>query len=252
MPHAPFVHWWRVWTAVLLLAVAIATPALAQGPRNEVIYILMGDNYFLPASVTVQTPITVVFINQGQTIHSVRSALWDSGPMMPGQAFWREFTVPGEYWFTDPQYTDAAMSGYVTIQFGAPVATRTPQRPPPPTAPPAAPPGAAPAPGAAPPAPAAGATTSPLVGPTPTTGAAPAGATPRPATTPGTGPAPGGAATPAPAGTPGAGGGGAGEAGAAGGAATSGGVGTGAGGTGGTGGGGAGGAGGADGGMGGP
>jgi len=201
MPHAPFVHWWRVWTAVLLLAVAIATPALAQGPRNEVIYILMGDNYFLPASITVQTPITVVFINEGQTIHSVRSALWDSGPMFPGQAFWRQFNVPGEYWFTDPNYTDVAMSGYVTVQFGAPVPTRTPQPPPPP---PTSPPAPAPAPAAAPTAaaPAAGATTSPLVGPTPTTGAAPAGATPGAAGTPGATVGPGGATTPAA--TPGA------------------------------------------------
>jgi len=188
MPQAPFVHWWRVWTAVLLLAVAIATPALAQGPRNEVIYILMGDNYFLPASITVQTPITVVFINEGQNLHSVRSALWDTGPMIPGQAFWRQFTVPGEYWFTDPMYTDVGMSGYVTVQFGAPVATRTPQPPPPaPTSPPA---------------PTAAPTTAATAAPSPQTGAAPAGATPGAAATPRATAGPGGAGTPAA--TPGA------------------------------------------------
>jgi hypothetical protein len=86
----------------------------------------MGDDYFLPASVTVRPRSTVVWINQGTTVHSVRSGLWDSGPMVPGQAFWRFFDVPGEYWFTDPRYTEQGMSGYITVQGGQLVPTRTP------------------------------------------------------------------------------------------------------------------------------
>jgi plastocyanin len=117
---------WRILAAVGLLAVAVASPVFAQGPRNPVMYILMGDNYFLPASVTVQPRTTVVWINAGSTTHGVRSGLWDSGPMYPGQAFWRTFDVPGEYWFTDDFYTDQGMSGYVVVQYGRPVATRTP------------------------------------------------------------------------------------------------------------------------------
>ncbi|HZR99700.1 MAG TPA: hypothetical protein VFE37_13390 [Chloroflexota bacterium] len=126
MPLAPFVHRWRLLAAVLLLAAAVATPVLAQGERQDVMYILMGDNYFLPASVTVRAPTTIVWINQGTTVHSVRSGTWDSGPLVPGQAFWRFFTIPGEYWFTDPMYTDDGMNGYITLQTGPVVATRTP------------------------------------------------------------------------------------------------------------------------------
>jgi plastocyanin len=126
MPHAPFVHRWRILVAGCLLAAAVASPVLAQGPRTPVIYVLMGDHYFLPASLTVQPGTTVVWINQSPTVHSVRSALWDSGPMLPGQAFFRSFDVPGEYWFVDPQYAEIGMAGYITVQAGVPVATRTP------------------------------------------------------------------------------------------------------------------------------
>ncbi|HZU05650.1 MAG TPA: hypothetical protein VFB73_06730 [Chloroflexota bacterium] len=162
MPHAPFVHRWRLLVAGCLLAAAVASPVLAQGPRTPVIYVLMGDHYFLPASLTVQPGTTVVWINQSPTVHSVRSALWDSGPMLPGQAFFRSFDVPGEYWFVDPQYAEIGMAGYITVQAGAPVATRTPlptprpsptpTRPPSPTPtrPPASPTPAAPTPTATP------------------------------------------------------------------------------------------------------
>ncbi|HLI27080.1 MAG TPA: hypothetical protein VKZ60_08425 [Chloroflexota bacterium] len=181
MPLAPVVRRWRLFAAACLVAAAVASPALAQGPRNPVVYILMGDHYFLPASVTVQPRTTVVFLNQsGGTWHRVRSALWDSGPMAPGQAFWRTFDVPGEYWFQDPDYADQGMAGYVIVQYGAPVATRTPlptPRPSPPPAPPA-PPAAAPAA-----TPAAGASPGPL-GATPAAAASPAPGTPAPAASP--------------------------------------------------------------------
>ncbi|HLH24190.1 MAG TPA: hypothetical protein VK066_16835 [Chloroflexota bacterium] len=163
MPLAPFVHRWRLLAAVLLLAAAVATPVLAQGERQDVMYILMGDNYFLPASVTVRAPTTVVWINQGTTVHSVRSGTWDSGPMVPGQAFWRIFTIPGEYWFTDPMYTDDGMNGYITLQVNPIPATRTPV---------AGPRIGQPQPGQAPQAP--GATTVPAGSPAPLTSPAPA------------------------------------------------------------------------------
>jgi plastocyanin len=137
-----------------LLAAAVASPVSAQGERNPVMYILMGDHYFLPASVTVRPRTTVVWINESASVHRVRSALWDSGPLLPGQAFWRTFDVPGEYWFTDPTFSAAGMNGYITVQAGETVATRTPVRPPAtptPTRPPASPtPAATPAPAATP------------------------------------------------------------------------------------------------------
>jgi plastocyanin len=202
MPLAPFVHRWRLLAAVLLLAAAVATPVLAQGERQNVMYILMGDNYFLPASVTVRVPTTVVWINQGTTVHSVRSGTWDSGPMVPGQAFWRSFTMPGEFWFTDPMYTDDGMNGYVTVQTNPIPATRTPV---------GGPRVGQPQPGQAPQAPGAtvqtGASPAPAVSPgplsntpaalsSPVPGRATAGVTGPPATGPG-GAAPGGG-TPAP------------------------------------------------------
>ncbi|HEY7064266.1 MAG TPA: hypothetical protein VII06_22490 [Chloroflexota bacterium] len=208
MPLAPFVYRWRLLAAVLLLAAAVATPVLAQGERNDVMYILMGDNYFLPASVTVRAPTTVVWINAGTTVHSVRSGTWDSGPMAPGQAFWRFFTIPGEYWFTDPTYSDDGMNGYVVLQTNPIPATRTPVggprigQPQPGRAPQA--PGATAAPAGA------GANVSPVPAASPQVQNTPASlASPVPgAATPGvTGPAatgPGGAAPggPAPSGSP--------------------------------------------------
>src|SRR4051812_27935339 len=59
----PFVHRWRILVAAFLLAAAMVSPALAQGPRNQVMYVLLGDHYFLPASITVQSRTTVVWIN---------------------------------------------------------------------------------------------------------------------------------------------------------------------------------------------
>jgi plastocyanin len=201
MPLAPIITRWRILAAVGLLAAAVASPVLAQGQRSSVMYILMGDHYFLPASVSLSSGTTVVFMNQGSTTHTVASALWNSGPMMPGQAFWRQFNVPGEYWFTDPTYADEGMNGYITIQDGSPVATRTPQPPPPPPPPPAPPPGAAPAaPVVAPTAPAA-----PAAGPTAPAAAATAralGTTPAPAVSPQLATTPGALSSPAPASTP--------------------------------------------------
>ncbi len=209
MPLAPIIRRWRILAAVGLLAAAVASPVLAQGQRSSVMYILMGDHYFLPASVTVQPGTTIVFMNQGSSVHSVVSALWNSGPMVPGQAFWRPFNVPGEYWFTDPMYADEGMNGYITVQEGSPVATRTPQPPPPPppspTGPPAAPTGGAPpAPPAQPPGP-----TSVAIGTVVPTGSpGPGGTTTAPAGTTGSpvpagSPAPARAAgSPAPAGSP--------------------------------------------------
>jgi plastocyanin len=220
MPLAPFVHRWRLLAAVLVLAAAVATPVFAQGERQNVMYILMGDNYFLPASVTVRAPTTVVWINQGTTVHSVRSGNWDSGPMVPGQAFWRIFTMPGEFWFTDPTYTEDGMSGYVTLQVNPIVATRTPQggpritQPQPNQAPQA--PGATTGPAATGPAPIISPAPAVSPGPdantpaalaSPIPGVATAGVTGPPATGPG-GAAPGGTGTapltgPAPASSPG-------------------------------------------------
>jgi plastocyanin len=128
-----------VLAAAVTTPALVSTPAEAQGENQPIMYILMGDHYFLPASVTVRPRTTVVWINQGSDIHSVRSALWDSGPMLPGQAFWRTFNVPGEYWFTDPTYTDDGMSGYITIQTAQPISTRTPVGRRPAAAPPAPP-----------------------------------------------------------------------------------------------------------------
>ncbi len=154
MPLAPFARRWRLLAVLCLLAAAVASPVSAQGERNPVMYILMGDHYFLPASVTVRPRTTVVWINESASVHRVRSALWDSGPLLPGQAFWRTFDVPGEYWFTDPTFSDAGMNGYITVQAGETVATRTPVRPPAtptPTRPPASPtPAATPRPAATP------------------------------------------------------------------------------------------------------
>jgi plastocyanin len=154
MPLAPFARRWRLLAVLCLLAAAVASPVSAQGERNPVMYILMGDHYFLPASVTVRPRTTVVWINESASVHRVRSALWDSGPLLPGQAFWRTFDVPGEYWFTDPTFSAAGMNGYITVQAGETVATRTPVRPPAtptPTRPPASPtPAATPAPAATP------------------------------------------------------------------------------------------------------
>jgi plastocyanin len=129
MTLAPLLRRWHLLAILCLLAAAVVSPVMAQGERNNVMYVLMGDNYFLPASVTVRPRTTVVWINLGTTVHQVRSGLWDSGPMVPGQAFWRTFDVPGEYWFGDAVYTEDGMNGYVTVQAGAPVATRTPTRP---------------------------------------------------------------------------------------------------------------------------
>src|SRR4051812_46050499 len=208
MPLAPFIHRWRILAAAGLLLAAVASPALAQGPRNSLVYVLMGDNYFLPASITVQGRTTVVWMNQGQMPHSVVSAMWNSGLLLPGQAFWRTFDVPGEYWFTDPTYVDVGMNGYVTVQGELPVVTRTPLPPPPPPPPPppggpgpggpgpAGPGGPAPAGPAGPggPAPAGPA------GPAPSGPGGAAGTTPAPAVSPQLASTPASQASPAPGG----------------------------------------------------
>jgi plastocyanin len=86
----------RVSLVAALAALVGAVPAAADTNSVQIV-----DTAYNPARVVALTGDTIgwrnsSFINQ----HTVTSAGFDSGPIVPGGGFYREFTTPGTYLYT--------------------------------------------------------------------------------------------------------------------------------------------------------
>jgi plastocyanin len=58
----------------------------------------IGDNYFLPAEISVPAGTQVTWLNTGSVRHTTTaSGLWDSGAIDPGARWAAVFRVPGTY-----------------------------------------------------------------------------------------------------------------------------------------------------------
>ena len=129
---------------IALLITAFPPTAIAQGgPRAEV---TVGEVFYEPASLTVAPGTTVAWTNLGAEFHTVTSfdGVFDSGVLLPGDAFELTFAEPGDYWYFCQIHE--GQEGVVTV--AAPVGA--PEPAPTPPSPPATPPEPLPAPPAAP------------------------------------------------------------------------------------------------------
>ncbi|HSJ07284.1 MAG TPA: carboxypeptidase regulatory-like domain-containing protein [Longimicrobiales bacterium] len=76
----------------------------------------IGDNLFLPGSLTITAPRIVRFVNSGTQAHNTTSAtgVWASDVLGPGAVFEHEFTQAGTYPYACTLHP--GMSGTITVQ----------------------------------------------------------------------------------------------------------------------------------------
>ena len=74
-----------------------AAPAASSGVTAVSGDVSIRDNLFSPASITVDVGSTVAWGNNGQAPHTVTTAGFDSGLIMPGERFRRSFATAGSF-----------------------------------------------------------------------------------------------------------------------------------------------------------
>jgi len=99
---------------------AETTPAGGQQPQSGV-QVVMSNNSFQPAQITVPAGTTVTWINQDSTSHTVTagtrgnpSGLFDSGEVASGGTFSFTFDTPGTYDYFCSVHN--GMDGQVVVQ----------------------------------------------------------------------------------------------------------------------------------------
>jgi FtsP/CotA-like multicopper oxidase with cupredoxin domain len=99
-------------TATGATASAANTSPAAGGSQ-----IVMVDNHYAPAKITVTAGTTVTWMNNGTNLHTTTSldGLWDSGTTEHGQTFSFTFDKPGTYRFYCRQHVLQGMSGTITV-----------------------------------------------------------------------------------------------------------------------------------------
>ena len=99
------------------------------GPRTHVVS-MTDAPAFDPAELTIAAGDTVTFVSAGNEPHTTTcdparlpdiaalpelAAIWDSGPLLPGQRFSVRLTVPGVYTYACIDHATEGMVGKVTV-----------------------------------------------------------------------------------------------------------------------------------------
>lgn len=132
-----------VLAIVLLVAAAVGVSALGWSVvAAQDSSVSVGDNFYDPSGITVQTGSTITWTNVGQTAHTITSddGSFDSGlSFEPGRGYSVFFEFPGVYGY-HCQIHGTSMSGAVNVQAPeTPTPAPTPRTAPPTITPPPAP-----------------------------------------------------------------------------------------------------------------
>ena len=104
----------------LIIMTLIVPTAGAQQGQN--VTVMMEDNYFEAANITVPAGTTVTWVQNGNNPHTTTSydGLWDSGilPAGSGQSFSFTFNEPGTYEYFCRPHENQGMVGSVTVTGG--------------------------------------------------------------------------------------------------------------------------------------
>jgi plastocyanin len=104
----------------LMTMVLIVPTAGAQQGQN--VTVMMEDNYFEPANITVPAGSTVTWVQNGNNPHTTTSydGLWDSGIIQGGSggSFSFTFNEPGTYEYFCRPHENQGMVGTVTVTGG--------------------------------------------------------------------------------------------------------------------------------------
>jgi plastocyanin len=114
-------------TTLSLVALLVFAPAAwAQGQE---VTVRMEDNFFDPATITVEPGTTVTWVQSGNNPHTTTSydGLWDSGLIEGGSGGTFSFTFeePGTYDYFCIPHEDLGMVGSVTVTGGTATASPT-------------------------------------------------------------------------------------------------------------------------------
>jgi plastocyanin len=114
-------------TTLSLVALLVFAPAAwAQGQE---VTVRMEDNFFDPATITVEPGTTVTWVQSGNNPHTTTSydGLWDSGLIEGGSGGTFSFTFeePGIYDYFCIPHEDLGMVGSVTVTGGTATASPT-------------------------------------------------------------------------------------------------------------------------------
>jgi mono/diheme cytochrome c family protein len=79
------------------------------------------DNYFVPKTITIQSGMTVRWVNYGRNVHTVtsRDSGWGSGDIPPGASYSATFQYPGTYAYYCRHHTMERMEGSVVVRSGS-------------------------------------------------------------------------------------------------------------------------------------
>ncbi len=107
--------------ALSLIAALLFVPS-AGAQQGQNVTVMMEDNFFSPASITVPAGSTVTWVQNGNNPHTTTSydGLWDSGliPGGSGGTFSFTFNEPGTYEYFCIPHEDQGMVGVVTVTSG--------------------------------------------------------------------------------------------------------------------------------------
>src|SRR5215217_8062116 len=113
-----------------LMALSLFVPS-AGAQQGQTMTVMMEDNHFDQANITVPAGTTVTWVQSGNNSHTTTSydGLWDSGllPGRSGQTFSFTFNTPGTYRYFCRPHEAIGMVGTVTVTGGGATTTTTAQ-----------------------------------------------------------------------------------------------------------------------------
>jgi LPXTG-motif cell wall-anchored protein len=97
----------------MLLMVAVGGPASAATSNVSEV-----DFDFVPATITINVGDTVVWTNNGASVHTSTGGSWNSGTMNPGSTFSNTFSSAGTFPYHCEFHQSIGMVGTVIVQAG--------------------------------------------------------------------------------------------------------------------------------------
>jgi plastocyanin len=83
----------------IIFAFSLGNVAFAKTYFNHRVVVLMYDNYFCPATITVHPYQKITWVNMGKHHHTVTGACFDSGHIDSGGRYSLRFNGPGVYYY---------------------------------------------------------------------------------------------------------------------------------------------------------
>src|SRR2546422_5554303 len=109
----------RMRSVIAVLGLAMLVTAAVGGPAGAATSNVSEVDFdFVPATITVNVGDTVLWTNNGASLHTSTGASWDSGSMNPGATFTHIFSAAGTFAYHCTFHQSIGMVGTVIVQAG--------------------------------------------------------------------------------------------------------------------------------------